>query len=155
MHRYFARSSLAGVLVAAVGCGGGSDAVEVHPVHGTITYQGKPMAGGGSIAFVPTGGQKGKGAGGTINEDGTYTLTTYADGDGSMVGDFRVVISQTVQKEPEPGAPGEEGSGSGEPIFVVQEGDRIPAVYTDFTGSPLNATVKAGPNQLNFDLKPQ
>lgn len=148
---------LALVLAAVAGCGGG-DNVEVHPVKGTVSFEGKPMVGGGSIAFVPTGGQKGKAAGGVIREDGAYELTTYSEGDGSMAGDFRVVITQVVYQEPDvagdtdvPGA-----SATPEPVSVVPEEDRIPMVYSDPTKSPLTAKVEAKDlNEINFDLKRQ
>ena len=150
---------LAVALVAATlaGCGGG-DNVDVYPVKGTVSFEGKPMAGGGSIAFVPTGGQKGKAAGGVIGEDGTYELTTYSEGDGSMVGDFRVVVTQVVYQEPDFGGDSDKAGASAtpEPVSVVQEQDRIPMVYSDPTRSPLTAKVEAKElNEINFDLNRQ
>ena len=77
---------LIGVLLLGIqvaGCGS-SDDVKVYPVKGRVTFAGKPMAGGGSIAFIPTTNQTGKAAGGQIKDDGTYELTTNTPGDGSM-----------------------------------------------------------------------
>ena len=87
------------LLGLAVGCGP-ADQVKVYPVKGTVKFQGQPMKGGGSIAFYPTGGQVGATPGGEIKEDGTYELMTYKPGDGSMPGDYRVVITQVTVKEP-------------------------------------------------------
>ena len=78
------------VVLLTAGCGSGQ--VKVYPVKGKITYGGKPMVGGGAIALIPLGVQEGKTAGGHIAEDGTYSLTTYKDGDGSMPGEFRPVL---------------------------------------------------------------
>jgi hypothetical protein len=142
-------------LLFIVGCGGADDSVEVFPVKGTVNFNGKPMVGGGSIAFVPTGGQKGKAAGGTINSDGTYELTTYEAGDGSMVGDFRVVITQVVYEEPQNAGDSDERGGEVEAVEVVSEADRIPMVYSDAVSSPLSATVEAREQTLDFELKPQ
>lgn len=153
-----AQLAAAAVVVSAVGCGGG-DRVEVYPVSGTVMYEGKPMVGGGSIAFVPTTPRPGKTAGGEIRADGTYELSTYSPGDGSIPGDFRVVVTQVVETEPE-STPDSDGSGSAQPTpnaaTVVDQADRIPQVYADHRNSPLTATVEAtSANQLNFDLKRQ
>lgn len=148
------------VLAAAAtlaGCGGG-DNVAVYPVKGMVSFEGKPMVGGGSIAFVPAGGQRGKAAGAVIREDGTYELTTYSEGDGSMVGDFRVVVTQVVYQEPDFGGDSDKAGASAtpEPVSVVPEEDRIPMVYSDPAKSPLTATVEAKElNEINFDLKRQ
>lgn len=137
------------------GCGG-SDNVEVYPVKGTVLFDGKPMAGGGSISFVPVSSQKGKGAGGVINTDGTYVMSTYADGDGSMAGTFRVVINQTVQQEPDFGgdsdAPG--AAKNVEPVQVVGQQDQIPLIYSDPVQSPITVTVEAkDQNEIPVNLE--
>ena len=138
-----------GVLaILAAGCG---DANPVYPVRGRVTFDGKPLRGGGSIAFVPVGNQAGKTAGGEIAEDGTYELTTYKPGDGSMAGEFRVVITQVTEREPDATKDGER---PGKSITVVGKADRIPAVYADPYKSPLTAKVEAkGVNEINLDLK--
>jgi len=132
-----------------------SDRQRVYPVRGTITFEGKAMPGGGSIAFVPLKRQAGKAAGGEIRENGTYELTTYDPGDGSMEGEFRVVIMQEVAREPrEAPRDGEkipEGALAG---IMVAEEDRIPAVYADVANSPLKAVVEPkANNEINFDIQ--
>lgn len=141
-----------GPLLAAVaavtlaGCGG----PKVYPVKGRITFEGKPLKGGGSISFMPVGSQPGKAGGGEIKEDGTYELMTHQQGDGSMTGEFRVVIYQSTEREPNTTKDGERG---GRSISVVAEGDRIPTVYADPVRSPLTATVEARENTIDLDLK--
>jgi hypothetical protein len=140
-------------VLICLGCGPAGQ-VKVYPVKGKVTFEGKPLAGGGAISFVPVASQEGKTAAGEIKEDGSYELTTYEPGDGSMVGDFRVVINQVTEKEPEPtpdGAPPPKGGSR-----VVAEADRIPAIYADFQNSPLTAKVEAKSlNTLDFVLKRQ
>jgi hypothetical protein len=136
----------AAVSVACAGCGGSS---KVYPVKGTVKFEGKPMKGGGSISFQPTGGQSGKAAGGEIKEDGTYEVMTHKPGDGSMTGDFRVVILQSTDREPDPTKDGER---AGKAVSVVAAGDRIPGIYADPTRSPLTAKVEAKENVIDFDL---
>src|SRR6185436_4216757 len=75
------------------GCGPAGQ-VKTYPVKGRVTFEGKPMVGGGAISLIPLVDQPGKTAGGTIQPDGTYVLGTYKDADGSMTGEFRVVVFQ-------------------------------------------------------------
>src|SRR5262245_50583435 len=122
-------------LCALIGCGNSG----VYPVKGKVTFEGKPMAGGGSIMFLPLGKQAGKQAGGTIDPDGTYTLTTNSPGDGSLPGEFRVVVVQVTEKEAER-TPDGKAPAKG---WSLPPADRIPTVYGDQDRSPLKATVEA------------
>jgi hypothetical protein len=153
MHSMARLFIFGGALVWLSGCGS-SNNLDVYPVKGKITFEGQPMKGGGAISFVPTGGQAGAQGGGEIKEDGTYELTTYEPGDGSIPGDFRVVITQVTVKEPETSPDGSA------PIPVdgpnVAPADQIPQIYSDFANSPLTAKVEEKPNEaMNFDLKRQ
>lgn len=133
------------VLAALVGCGSG-----VYPVKGKVYFDGKPMAGGGAISFVPLGPQAGKAAGGEIAPDGSFELTTNKPGDGSMAGEFRVVVTQVTVTEPERT---EDGARPASPTAVVPVADRIPAVYGDAYASPLRAVVQAtGPNEIDVKM---
>ena len=134
----------------AAGCGP-SGQVKVYPVKGRVTFEGKPMVGGGGISFVPKTEQAGKSPGGIINPDGTYVLGTYTQADGSMAGDFRVVIFQETVQEPKPtpdGAPPAAAAPA-----TVAAADRIPHLYSSDRDSPLTAKVEPKPNEINFDLK--
>jgi hypothetical protein len=90
---------------ALVGCGPPG----VQPVSGTVKFAGggMPMAEVTAIRFEPIEGTTAAGqvkvAGGKIKPDGTYTLTTFKDGDGAYVGEYKVcfVINKTyVGQEP-------------------------------------------------------
>lgn len=149
----FAWLWLAALVSLVLGCGPAGQ-VKVYPVKGKVSFAGKPMVGGGSIALMPLANQEGKAAGGVIKEDGTYELTTYTLGDGSMTGEFRVVINQVTVKEPTPTPDGSAAPTS--TIFTVPAADRIPAVYGDIQNSPLTIKVEAKPlSERDFDLKPQ
>jgi hypothetical protein len=138
------------LVVAAGGCGSG---VTVYPVEGKVIYNGKPMKGGGAISLVPLGNQEGKAAGGEIDEDGNYKLTTHSPGDGSMAGEFRVIIIQVTDREPEAT---EDGQKTAQALQAVAPADRIPMIYADPLNSPLRATVEAkSKNEIDFQLKPQ
>jgi hypothetical protein len=145
----FTYQCLSWLAISVLACGSIGCGNQICPVQGKITLDGKPMVGGGSIAFVPIGGQKGKAAGGEIKEDGTYTLTTNSPGDGSMLGEFKVVITQSTAKEPE-ATP--DGKAPSEPV-VLPASDHIPAIYSSHD-SPLRATVEAKSlNEIHLDLK--
>jgi hypothetical protein len=145
--RRWARLGVVLAALAAAGCGGS----KAYPVKGKVTYEGKPMKGGGSISFVPTAKQEGKAAGGEIKEDGTYELMTNKPGDGSMPGEFRVVISQVTEREPE--NTDDDGKAAPKKPLLLAEADRIPEIYSDAYKSPLTAKVEAKDNVLDFDLK--
>jgi hypothetical protein len=90
------------------GCGPGRPAVV--PVTGTVTVGGKPVA-GATVLFQPTGG--GVPGRGVTADDGGFTLTTFEQGDGAIVGRHRVAISKMTL--------------SG---MVAAEGDVAPAVVS-------------------------
>lgn len=101
MKRFPGRKPMASALAAAAwlavaGCGEKVELLPTAPVSGTLAYMGKPVA-KGSIHFHP---QKGQTANGIV-EDGKFTLTTYKEGDGAVVGKHRVAI-EVVQEVPMP-----------------------------------------------------
>ena len=143
------------LLISNSGCNSNGN-VAVYPVKGVVMFDGEPMLGGGSIAFIPQGDQQGKGAGGIIDGDGSYLLSTYKEGDGSMTGNFRVLITQTVFDEPDLSGDTDGKGGVIEPIEVVPENYRIPGLYADAMQSPLTANVEAtASNEINFKLERQ
>jgi len=110
-------------------------------VSGKVTYQGKPVT-KGSVSFVSTDPQR-PNANGPIGPDGAYTLQTIEPGDGARVGDYLVSISGKAPEDfnnPLPGVP-----------VKVQSG--LPAKYEKTDTSELKATVQAGSNSIDFDLK--
>jgi hypothetical protein len=66
----------------------------VAPVQGTVTIDGQPMT-GGRVMFAPVakdGLNSGRPAFGEIQQDGSFTLSTYRGGDGAVVGEHWVSI---------------------------------------------------------------
>jgi hypothetical protein len=140
------------LIVLLTGCSP-SGQVKTYPVKGLITFEGKPMAGGGSISLIPTTDQPGKTAAGIIKPDGTYVLGTYKEDDGSMAGEFRVVIFQETVKE---GVATKDGTApTSAAATTVAPADRIPILYANDRQTPLTATIDPRPNEINFDLKRQ
>jgi len=130
----------------------------VFPVEGRVTFEGEPLPGGGTIRFIPLHRKDARPAGGKIDKDGNYTLTTYKDGDGAAAAQFRVVIKQNTILQPakykKASADTKEGSQKPvQPAVPVPKNKLIPAIYSDPANSPLRATVEDDNNTINFDLK--
>ena len=79
-------------LVFGLGCGSGKFA----PVSGTVTMNGKPLA-GALVIFSPIAKEgsidAGPGSSGKTNDKGEYTLTSDTGRTGALVGKHRVSIS--------------------------------------------------------------
>ena len=87
-----ARLLLGFALVLGLGCGSGKFA----PVSGTVTMNGKPLA-GALVIFSPIAKEgsidAGPGSSGKTNDKGEYTLTSDTGGTGAFVGKHRVSVS--------------------------------------------------------------
>ncbi len=119
------------ICILLTGCGGGAS-VEVGSVSGIVTLDGSPL-GGASITFEP---QQGRPASGGTDEKGYYSLSYSSNQSGAILGPCQVRITTAFEDE--------EGNVSPE---------KVPAKYLE-PGS-LNADVKSGSNEFNFDLVSQ
>ena len=141
---------LAAVLVA--GCG--PDLPDTAAVSGTVTYDGQPVT-QGTVTFYP---EKGRSSTGRIQPDGTYTLRTFTEGDGALLGKHTVTIEameftggppqpKSMEEEIAMAADGRLGrSTPGESRWLV------PRRYASRETSKLTADVAAGPNTIDFKL---
>ena len=117
--------ALAAPLIA--GCG---STVPVAPVHGVVTLDGKPLA-FGAVVFTPLAEgdnkQVGKPAYGEIDPDGTFTLGTFGDADGALVGVHRATIMGDTNSDdgPPPGTTETRAARAAKPPFkMVRVTDR-------------------------------
>jgi hypothetical protein len=109
------------------------------PVHGTVTYRGKPLA-EALVNFIPDT-ENVLPASGLTDAEGRYELMTRAIGDGCAVGKHRVtIIARAKPKTTIIGGP------EGELL--------IPRKYTMADTSKLTAEVVSGQNVKDFDLGP-
>ncbi|MGC4007383.1 MAG: hypothetical protein QM811_31370 [Pirellulales bacterium] len=111
--------------LAFLGCGNAEGLV---PVSGTVTIDGQPLK-MGNIRFVP---EKGRPSGGTIDENGRYTMTSRVPGDGVSAGTLMVEVTSNTAK--------------GKTVHWL-----IPQKYSDYKTSGEKVTVD-GPND-NLDIK--
>jgi hypothetical protein len=131
-------ASCIAVLVLACflsGCGPGHP--KTAPVRGTVFFDGKPVP-NGTIMLVPATGNS---ATGEIQPDGSFTLTTFQNGDGAIPAEYKVVIiarQDTSSRLPEERNP--------LPPIIV------PIQYTSAATSPLRAEIKDQENVLELRL---
>ena len=129
--------AIAGMLLAAAAPGCSGKRRELPPlgeVTGVVSLDGRPLP-RAAVAFVPY--ERGNGSYGTTDEAGRYTLQYAVHHPGAVVGRHRVEIRT--------GGEGRDKDGN-----FVETPEQLPARY--HAKSQLEATVAAGPNELNFDL---
>ena len=131
-----------GVAALLVGCQRGP---AVAPVSGVVTHQGVPLA-NAHVTFTPLEGANP--ASGFTDASGRFTLQTYSNNDGALIGKHRVSI---IARGPaRPLRPGEIGSGMpgemtpGEPV--------IPVKFFAPESSGLEREVTPGKNEMTIDI---
>lgn len=129
------------LFVLIAGCSSKSP-FDTAPVTGKVLYKGKPLP-YGNINFRPKSGSP---AFAPIGSDGTFTLSTYGNSDGAIVGKHDVLIKAT---ELDAGKSPANDSGIEMPVAKSV----IPRKYTSFATSGLTAEVVAGnENDFIFEL---
>ena len=103
-HQYLVRQSLIHhtvslslvvlTLAIAVGCGDGR--FPTAPVSGVVTLDGKPVS-SGTVIFTPKQGWPAKG---TLDSEGRFTLTTYREGDGAILGLNQIIVFAVTEDDP-------------------------------------------------------
>jgi len=127
------------------GCGG-SGRPETIPVSGTVTLDGKPVA-GASVMFSPE--PSGRPATGVTDEQGRFTLKTFEAGDGALVGKHTVTVALVKTT----GFMADKDGLSG---GIAPEGIReewiVPKKFADPKTSGLSVEVASGMDDVKLDL---
>jgi len=140
-------------LLVVAGCGPGLP--EVAKVSGRVTCDGKPVT-TGTIQFWP---DQGRSARGTIQPDGTYSLTTFTDQDGAVLGKHTVTIEATKVEAAMPALKSTDEeiayfSKRDAPTIAAPKIERlVPEKYSRRETTDLTAEVGPGPNEINFNLQ--
>jgi hypothetical protein len=135
------------------GCGGTrAGQLPTVKVAGLVTYRGVPLK-SGRIRFVPLpiAGKQVRVAYGTVDAYGQYYMSTYAQGDGVVEGDYRVVVESREEPPPDDDVVKHRTKGGG--VTVQQPKSLIPERYANPEASGLTAHVGPGRNAIDFDLK--
>lgn len=137
------------VFLSACGTSVQSDRPATHPVSGTVTMNGQPVA-RANLSFQLADGS-GSAAGVTDNQ-GRYELTTFTAGDGAVPGEYLVAITQFEEPPPGAGVPDDHPDYNPNlPEFVPK--NLLPERYATAKSSGLKATVVEGPNTgVDFEL---
>lgn len=139
------------VLLAVVICGCGKknpNLPDLIPVSGTVTLDGKPLA-GATVYFTPVGETRGVDAFGKTDSDGRYTLGSRKMGTGTPVGQYKVTIGKTVNPD---------GSAAGGKAVDPDRAPRqarkeiLPSKYSHPMSTILTATVEEGGGEIDFPL---
>jgi len=117
-----------------VGCDTSSKAIVTHKVTGQIFYDNKP-AGKVQVYLLPTSAptipEIPANPHGITKEDGTFTITTFTEGDGAAEGGYQIILVWPEEVEPDAEA----------------TTDRLLGWY-DAAHSKLTAQIKPGENAL-------
>jgi hypothetical protein len=127
---YFILFSIAS-LIFATGCDNSAPA----RVHGTVRFEGQPLA-GATVTFFPV--DESRSSEGATDANGKYELRFSASAKGAVIGEHQVEIRT---------APKEIDRESEEKII-----ERLPEKYNNKT--ELKATLKSGTQTVDFDLQP-
>lgn len=132
-------------LLATSGCG--DSQLELAPVAGTVTIDGRPFV-NGKVMFAPIAAGEQRLAGRTaisrVDEQGRYQLGTYEPGDGAVVGDHWVTLISL---------PPQHDADEFSPATLAKAAAAHPPRAFDRLGAPDKVTVVAGrDNQIDIAL---
>lgn len=135
------------MLLCLTGCGGSSDQPDLGQVHGTITFDGKPL-GGVVVVFQPDSGRPARGR---TDADGNYELTYIRQTLGTKVGHNRVEVAPSEEEDDSADAEADTETSSNKRPGKFKSGKpKIPARYN--IKSELEADVQPGDNTFDFEL---
>ncbi len=128
------------VAMAAAGCGSAAmddvPKVTLHPVAGTVLFEGKPAVGAritlhplekADLGLVTPGAE--------ANADGQFAVTTYEFGDGAPEGRYRATVSWSTVLNPE----------ASEPMYGPE---KLPRRYQSPETSPLVVEILPGVSEI-------
>ncbi len=142
---------LAGLFCSLAGCSDSSKPAVVAAT-GKVTFKKNAPAAGALIVFHPSDPALEKKIGGkpfaTVKDDGTFALTTYAEGDGAPEGDYGVTVQWNAKPKEGKLSFGSDGNGAGATASMINV-----AKYGNPAQPFQKVTVKkGGKNEFAFDV---
>lgn len=105
-------------------------------VHGTVTFEGKPVH-TGTITFYP---EKGRPSSGKLDAEGHYELSSYKTGDGIKPGSYSVLVDAAEL----------EGNSESANAKIRR---LVPEIYSDLSTTTLTAKITdAKVQKVDFDI---
>ena len=127
--------------LACIGCGSADDNLELVPVTGKVTYQGRPLA-GAKLMFIPTDKEMAERPAAEVDAEGAYELLCNEQA-GAPPGKYEVVVmafKPVVETDPNYDS-------------EARPPSLIPEKYNNPKTSGFTAVVKEeGANDFNFKL---
>jgi hypothetical protein len=126
-------------------------------VTGTVTMQGKPLA-GAVVTFVPTSNE-GAAASAITDSEGKYALTTWQAGDGARPGDYHVKVSKQEETAVDPSKMVRNVPLEEDQKYVESTKPRppakilVPSKYLDESTSGLSHTVPKASSTFDIEIK--
>jgi hypothetical protein len=120
----------------SLGRGRGPERMAVHPLTGTLVFEGQPAA-GAAIVLYPQDPSISVRPRASVKDDGSFAVTSYEPDDGAPAGDYRVTVEW---RRP---VAGQESGGDDLPPPNV-----LPSVYAIPQTTPLKVSVKEGENEF-------
>jgi hypothetical protein len=131
------RAILVSVCFFLIACG--EPTVKVYPVRGEVYFNGQPES-GATIHFHPVDKGEYPPAYATVDDDGSYSLTTLKSDDGAAAGDYISTVNWPEERQVD--------------SETILGKDRLGGLYGKPDVSKLTATVSPGENEIErFDLK--
>lgn len=96
MHRWLCGLMAISLLCILVGCNSKPQTVQVE---GIVKLDGKPLE-GASVLFFPMG-KNSQAARGTTDSAGVFHLSTFAQEDGAIPGEYKVLVTKTDASQPQ------------------------------------------------------
>ncbi len=137
---------------ASSGCGDDTGLAKRYSVSGKVTYKSQPVE-KATISFVPTT-REGRAAAGQV-ENGHYTLTTLAPGDGAIPGKYKVIVTAVEIDNTEMKAIAKGGQFHHDKAFAKANQNAkqlVPSKYGLADTSGLEREVQAQSNNFDFEL---
>lgn len=104
--------ALAVIGIMGAGCGGSASKYDkLHPVSGTITFDGQPLD-GATVAFIPAKSKQVQPSFGYTDATGKYVLQTPEGNKGVSPGEYRIVVSKLQMPDGTPIPPGSQTGGA-------------------------------------------
>jgi len=132
-----------GLLVVALGCGGG-----MKPVEGIVKLDGQPLQ-GATVVFVPDG-SKGDILNGFTDASGKFSLLTKGK-TGAPAGNYKVVVTK-VATSMQPMKPGEDAIKTMAKGPSKDSGAEVPSKYGTADKTPIKVTLPPSESPVKIDL---
>ena len=122
------------------GCGGGQ--LPTYPVNGKVVFEDGTSPQFGTVEFLNDAHQLN--ARGEIASDGTFSVSTFVDGDGAVEGTHRIAIIQ-LTTSPQ--------TAQFNHLIEHDHGDVVDPRYHDFRTSGLTCQIQTDDNEVTLNVK--